>query len=46
MEKGADRRRENLPTAHEIALLIPGKDDKPGNRDLILITRPAKSNPD
>jgi hypothetical protein len=37
MEKGADRRRENLPVADEIALLIPGEEDKPlirrrGNR--------------
>jgi hypothetical protein len=31
MKKGADRRRENLPVADEIALLIPGKEDKPGS---------------
>jgi hypothetical protein len=33
MEKGADRRRENLPVADEIALLIPGEKDKPGSRE-------------
>jgi hypothetical protein len=33
MEKGADRRRENLPVADEIALLIPDKKDKPGSRE-------------
>jgi hypothetical protein len=37
IKKGADRRRENLPVADEIALLIPGEKDKPlirrrGNR--------------
>jgi hypothetical protein len=29
MKKGVDRRRENLPVADEIALLIPGEEDKP-----------------
>jgi hypothetical protein len=33
MEKGADRRRENLPVTNEIALLIPGEEDKPGSRE-------------
>ena len=33
MEKEADRRRENLPVADEIALLIPGEEDKPSNRE-------------
>jgi hypothetical protein len=41
MEKGADRRRENLPTGNEVALLIPEEEDKPGGRDLILARRPA-----
>jgi hypothetical protein len=41
MEKGADRRRENLPTGNEVALLIPEEDGKPGGRDLILAHRPA-----
>jgi hypothetical protein len=43
MEKGAYRRRGNLPMAHEVALLIPGEDDKQGNHDLILTKRPAQS---
>jgi hypothetical protein len=42
MEKGADRRRENLPVADEIALLISGKEDKPGSREVILIARSAR----
>jgi hypothetical protein len=33
MEKGADRRRENLPVADEIALLMPDKEDKSGSRE-------------
>ena len=41
MEKGADRRRENLPTGKEVALLIPEEEGKPGGRDLILAHRPA-----
>ena len=42
MQKGADRRRENLPTTDELALLIPEEEDKPGGRDLILEHRPAR----
>jgi hypothetical protein len=42
MEKGADRRRENLPVANEIALLIPDEKDRPGNRKVILIARSAR----
>jgi hypothetical protein len=42
MEKGADRRRENLPIADEIALLISSKEDKPDSREVILIARPAR----
>jgi hypothetical protein len=45
MEKGADRRRENLPVADEIALLILGKEDKPGSREVILTARPARDTP-
>jgi hypothetical protein len=42
MEKGVDRRRENLPVANEIALLIPGEKDRPGSREIIFLTRPAR----
>jgi hypothetical protein len=42
MEKGADNRRENLPTAHEIALLLPGEESSLCKRDLILSKRPAR----
>jgi hypothetical protein len=45
MEKGADRRRENLPVADEIALLIPGEEDKPDSREIILTARPARDTP-
>jgi hypothetical protein len=43
INKGADRRRENLPIINKIALLIPGKNNKSENRDLILIKRSARS---
>jgi hypothetical protein len=33
MEHGADQRRENLPMADEVALLISGEKDKPGSRE-------------
>jgi hypothetical protein len=33
MKKEADKRRENLPVADEIALLIPGEKDKLGSRE-------------
>ena len=44
MEKGVDRRRENLPTANKIILLISEKDSQAPGRDLVLIlkiNRPA-----
>jgi hypothetical protein len=45
MEKGADKRRENLPMADEIALLIPGEKDRPSNRKVIFIARSARDAP-
>ncbi len=39
MEKGVDRRRENLPTTNEIALLIFEKDGQAPGRDLVFILR-------
>jgi hypothetical protein len=42
MEKGANRRRENLPVADEIALLILSEEDKLGSREVILTARPAR----
>jgi len=39
MEKEADRRRENLPTTNEIALLIFEKDGQAPGRDLVFILR-------
>jgi hypothetical protein len=42
MEKGADKRRENLLVTDEIALLIPGEKDKPGSREVILTARSAR----
>jgi hypothetical protein len=45
IEKKADRRRENLPVADEIALLIPGEKDKSGNRKVILTARLTRDIP-
>jgi hypothetical protein len=45
MKKGADRRRENLLVANEIALLIPGEKDRPGSREIIFIARSARDTP-
>jgi hypothetical protein len=42
MKKGADRRRENLPVADEIALLILNKKNKPDSREIIFTARPAR----
>ncbi len=39
IEKGADRRRENLPTTNKIALLISKKDGQTPGRDLIFILK-------
>ena len=39
METGADQRRENLPTANEIAVLIPDEYNEPGHRDIVLTQR-------
>ena len=34
VEKGADRRRENLPTSLEIAIIIPDEYSEAGSRDI------------
>jgi hypothetical protein len=39
VEKGADRRRENLSTTNEVTILIPDKLDNAGPRDLVLAVR-------
>ena len=39
IKKGVDRRRENLPTANKIILLIPEEDGQTPERDLILILK-------
>ena len=39
MEKGADRRRENLPTSNELAVIIPDEFDQDSRRDIILALR-------
>ena len=39
MEKGVDRRRENLPTVNKIILLISKKDGQTPGRDLIFILK-------
>ena len=43
MEKGADRRRENLPTINKIILLIFKEDGQISGRDLILILKINRS---
>jgi hypothetical protein len=45
MEHGTDQRRENLPVADEVALLIPNEKDKPDSREVILTARPARDTP-
>jgi hypothetical protein len=45
IEKGADRRRENLLIVDEIALLISGEKDKSDSREIILTARPARDTP-
>jgi hypothetical protein len=42
MEHGADQRRENLPMADEIALLLLNKENNRPRREIILTTRPAR----
>jgi hypothetical protein len=44
VEKGADRRRENLPTANKVAVLIPDELDDAGLRDLVLAVRQPGNN--
>jgi len=39
MERGADRRRENLPTADEVAAIIPDEYESNGPRDVVLARR-------
>ena len=39
MEYGADRRRENLPTALEVAAIIPEEDEEISYRDIIVTYR-------
>jgi len=39
LEKGADRRRENLPTSEEVAVIIPDEYSDPSHRDIVLAER-------
>ena len=39
LEEGADRRRENLPTSDEVAVLIPDEYGDPSYRDIVLADR-------
>ena len=39
LEEGADRRRENLPTSNEVAVIIPDENGDPNCRDIILAER-------
>jgi hypothetical protein len=42
MEYGTDQRRENLPVADEIALLLPGEKNDRSQREIILTARLAR----
>ena len=44
METGADRRRENLPTSDEIAVIIPDEYGEAGFRDIVLAKRTGNQN--
>lgn len=39
LEKGADRRRHNLPTANEVVIIISNEYDRAGFRDIVLACR-------
>lgn len=39
MESGADRRRENLPTSHEVAAILSDEFDGASRRDIVLAVR-------
>jgi hypothetical protein len=39
IETGADRRRENLPTANEVAAIIPDESDQAGEREVVIAKR-------
>ena len=39
LEAGVDRRRENLPTVEEVAVIIPDETGDPSGRDIILASR-------
>ena len=44
METGADRRRENLPTSNEIAVIIPDEYGEAGFCDIVLAKRTGNQN--
>ena len=44
MERGANRRRENLPTGNEIAVIIPNEYNRGSFRDIVLATRDLTRN--
>lgn len=43
LEKGADCRRNNLPTADEIAIIIPDEYDRASFRDIVLACRQSEN---
>jgi hypothetical protein len=45
LEAGADRRRENLPTSDEVAVILPDEYAEPSFRDIILAYRPIAGEP-
>ena len=45
LERGADRRRENLPTADEVAIILPDEREEGSSRDIVLARRDARGAP-
>ena len=43
MESGADRRRENLPTSDEVAVILADEFDGASRRDIVLAVRPPRA---
>src|SRR6201999_1955983 len=39
MEAGADRRRENLPTGNEVAVILSDESEGASRRDIVLVVR-------
>ena len=45
LEAGANRRRENLPTSNEVAVIIPDEHSNASFRDIMLMERGTPNKP-